>query len=202
VLTEPQIERYARHVLLREVGGIGQERLLRASLGLFASTGAIGWAVTYAALAGVGRISLTPGLIVPPRGFGALLPPSSAGAPLEVALAPALAAFNPDVRLSLDPSRPAAELVLVDGAAPRPGVRLRAAGVSALVAPASTCDRCFDALLAPAEASPEADALAGSLGATILLSHLAAGAPLPEHALRAGPTGLETTGLAACPHDG
>jgi adenylyltransferase/sulfurtransferase len=58
-LTETQIQRYSRHILLPEVGGIGQVRLLESSV-LIVSTvkevGAAAVAGTYLVAGGLGRI--------------------------------------------------------------------------------------------------------------------------------------------------
>ena len=56
--SEEQIERYARHIVLREVGGIGQAKLLDASV-LLVGTGGLGSPLLmYLAAAGVGRIGI------------------------------------------------------------------------------------------------------------------------------------------------
>ncbi|HUS65446.1 MAG TPA: ThiF family adenylyltransferase, partial [Kofleriaceae bacterium] len=58
-LREDQIRRYARHVLLPDVGGRGQERLLAAAVAVDLGGGpAAVAAVAYLAAAGVGRIAL------------------------------------------------------------------------------------------------------------------------------------------------
>jgi molybdopterin/thiamine biosynthesis adenylyltransferase len=60
-LSDDQIRRYSRHVLLAEVGGIGQERLL-ASRALVVGAGGLGCpAGLYLAAAGVGRIRIVDG---------------------------------------------------------------------------------------------------------------------------------------------
>lgn len=57
-LTEAEILRYSRHIILPEVGGRGQKRILNASV-LLAGLGAAGSAAAlYLAAAGVGRITL------------------------------------------------------------------------------------------------------------------------------------------------
>ena len=56
--SDPEIERYARHLVLREVGGPGQQRL-KASHVLIVGAGGLGApAALYLAAAGVGRITL------------------------------------------------------------------------------------------------------------------------------------------------
>ncbi len=62
-LSEEQIQRYSRHILLPGVGGIGQERLLASSVLLAfsaAEENAALVALTYLSAAGVGRIGWCP----------------------------------------------------------------------------------------------------------------------------------------------
>src|SRR5437763_15252955 len=57
-LTDAQQERYARHILLDELGGSGQERLLEASVRVRGTGRAARWAARYLAASGVGTLVL------------------------------------------------------------------------------------------------------------------------------------------------
>jgi adenylyltransferase/sulfurtransferase len=57
-LSDEQIERYARHIILQEVGGAGQERLLQSKVLLVGAGGLGSPLLTYLAAAGVGTIGL------------------------------------------------------------------------------------------------------------------------------------------------
>ena len=56
MLSDPQIERYSRQIILPQVGGKGQERLLRASVLVSGNSPLQAEALLYFAAAGVGRI--------------------------------------------------------------------------------------------------------------------------------------------------
>ena len=57
-LSDSQLERYARHVILDEVGEAGQEKLLASSVLLLGAGGLGSPMLLYLAAAGVGRIGI------------------------------------------------------------------------------------------------------------------------------------------------
>jgi molybdopterin/thiamine biosynthesis adenylyltransferase len=57
-LTPDELERYARHIMLRELGGPGQQKLLKAHVALVGLGALGGPAAMYLAAAGVGRLTL------------------------------------------------------------------------------------------------------------------------------------------------
>jgi len=57
-LTPEQLERYARHIMLREIGGPGQQKLLSAHVALVGLGALGGPAALYLAAAGVGALTL------------------------------------------------------------------------------------------------------------------------------------------------
>ena len=54
-LTPDQLQRYARHIMLRELGGVGQQKLLKAHVALVGLGALGGPAAMYLAAAGVGN---------------------------------------------------------------------------------------------------------------------------------------------------
>ena len=55
-LSDEQLDRYARHIVLKEIGGEGQRRLLAASIALVGAGGIGAPAIQYLAAAGIGNI--------------------------------------------------------------------------------------------------------------------------------------------------
>ena len=83
MLTDPQIERYSRQIILPEVGGRGQERLLAARLTVLAELDDLTPALNYLVGAGVGSIHLD----------------SPAGSQALHRVASEMSELNPDVRV-------------------------------------------------------------------------------------------------------
>jgi len=57
-LTDAQLERYARHIILREIGGAGQIRLLQSHVGVVGAGGIGAPLIPYLAASGIGRITV------------------------------------------------------------------------------------------------------------------------------------------------
>ncbi len=57
-LTDAQLDRYARHIVLKEIGGAGQQRLLAARVAVIGAGGIGSPVIQYLAAAGVGRLTL------------------------------------------------------------------------------------------------------------------------------------------------
>lgn len=101
-LSDDELDRYARHIVLRELGGRGQRRLRQARV-LVAGAGALGSPVLlYLAAAGVGRITVadddTVGLSNLQRQV--IFATADVGRPKVQAAAEALARLNPHVRVT------------------------------------------------------------------------------------------------------
>lgn len=115
--TEDQIRRYARHILLPEVGGAGQARLAAARV-LVVGAGGLGSPVAlYLAAAGVGTIGLVDDDVVDLSNLQRQIAHTTArvGMPKVASAAEAMRALNPEVRVEEHPVRlgPANALGLV-----------------------------------------------------------------------------------------
>ncbi len=102
-LTDAQLDRYARHILLREIGGRGQQRLL-ASHVLVIGAGGIGSpALLYLAAAGVGHLSIIDDDVVDLSNLQrqVIHTTDRLGTPKVESAAKAIAALNPDVKVTL-----------------------------------------------------------------------------------------------------
>ncbi|KAB8288989.1 adenylyltransferase [Bifidobacterium ramosum] len=98
-MNDEQLERYARHLILKGVGAKGQKRLLAASV-LIIGAGGLGSPVAlYLAAAGVGRIGLADGDVVDLSNLQRQIIHTTArvGQPKVESAAAAIRALNPDV---------------------------------------------------------------------------------------------------------
>jgi adenylyltransferase/sulfurtransferase len=115
-MTEAQVHRYARQLVLAGVGGRGQRRLLSASVALEVGpqAPAAHWAIAYLAAAGVGRIELdgdaASPVTEPEVAGGPLLIAADVGTPRIEALGRRVAALNPDVTVAAAAGAPRLEL--------------------------------------------------------------------------------------------
>ena len=114
-MTEEQIQRYARHILLPDVGGRGQARLLAGSISIDVAAGAATEvALAYLAAAGVGRLVLrgatADAVTAADVADGLLLGVGDLGRPRGAALADRLVALNPEVVVDEDDGPTALEL--------------------------------------------------------------------------------------------
>jgi adenylyltransferase/sulfurtransferase len=106
-LSDAQLERYARHIILKEIGGEGQKRLLRARVLVVGAGGLGSPCLQYLAAAGVGtlgivdddRVSLSNLQRQTIHGTG------DVGRPKVESAADAIARLNPDVRVERHPAR-------------------------------------------------------------------------------------------------
>jgi molybdopterin/thiamine biosynthesis adenylyltransferase len=119
-LTPEQLERYARHIMLRELGGVGQQKLLKAHVALVGLGALGGPAAMYLAAAGVGALTLIDDDAVTLSNLQrqVLFGTSDVGMPKTDAGKRELAAMNPDVRIETKATRLNASnaKALLDGA--------------------------------------------------------------------------------------
>ncbi len=93
-LSEDQVVRYSRHILLSALGGKGQERLLATGVTLTGQGAAQAVAAAYLAASGL-KVSAK-GRPVAPEETGFLLAADDVGRPLEAMMRAALLDANPD----------------------------------------------------------------------------------------------------------
>ena len=142
-LTDEQLDRYARHIVLREVGGGGQARLLSARVVVIGAGGIGSPAIQYLAAAGIGRLTIVDDDVVDRSNLQrqTLFTAADLGAPKAERAAAAAMRLNPDV------------------AAVARAVRIDAANAAGLIAGADVvldgCDN-FATRLAVADAAQRA----------------------------------------------
>ncbi|MGC4252929.1 MAG: HesA/MoeB/ThiF family protein [Sphingobium sp.] len=100
-LTDDQLERYARHIVLKEIGGAGQARLLSADVAVIGAGGIGSPAILYLAAAGVGTIRVIDDDAVALSNLQrqVLFGTADIGAPKAEAAMASVARLNPDVKL-------------------------------------------------------------------------------------------------------
>ena len=125
-LTDPQLDRYARHIVLKEIGGVGQARLLASHVALIGAGGIGSPAIQALAAAGIGRLTVIDDDLVALSNLQrqTLFGTADIGREKARVAADAVARLNPDVRVSPRVTRFSAETapallfgvdVLIDG---------------------------------------------------------------------------------------
>jgi molybdopterin/thiamine biosynthesis adenylyltransferase len=100
-LTDAQLDRYARHIVLKEIGGEGQKKLFAASVAVVGAGGIGCPAIQYLAAAGVGRLRIVDDDVVSLDNLQrqTLFGTQDVGRPKVDVAAEAVARLNPDVRV-------------------------------------------------------------------------------------------------------
>lgn len=101
MLSDVQLERYARHIVLKEIGGAGQARLLSADVAVIGAGGIGSPAILYLAAAGVGTIRVIDDDAVALSNLQrqVLFGTGDIGTPKAEGAMAAVARLNPDVKL-------------------------------------------------------------------------------------------------------
>lgn len=119
-LSDEELDRYARHIVLREVGGAGQMRLRAARVVVIGAGGIGSPAIQYLAAAGIGRIDIVDDDRVEPSNLQrqTIFATADTGRSKAEAAAERAHAINPFVDSRAHPARIAAENVaaLIGGA--------------------------------------------------------------------------------------
>ncbi|MGE0665425.1 MAG: ThiF family adenylyltransferase [Sphingomonadales bacterium] len=108
--TDDQIERYARHIILKEIGGAGQQKLLAAKVLVVGAGGLGSPLLMYLAAAGVGTLGIVDDDTVSLSNLQRQILHHTAdiGRPKTASAAESIAALNPDVRVIVHEERLAA----------------------------------------------------------------------------------------------
>ena len=102
MLTEEQIERYSRHIILKEVGGKGQQKLLDAKVMIIGAGGLGSPIALYLAAAGVGTIGIADADVVELSNLQRQIAHQTKdiGVPKVLSAREKMEAMNPDVRVN------------------------------------------------------------------------------------------------------
>ncbi len=102
-LSDAELERYARHIVLKEIGGVGQQRLKAATVALIGAGGIGNPAIQYLAAAGVGTLRVIDHDAVALSNLQrqTLFGTRDVGTSKVVAAAQAVARLNPGVRVEM-----------------------------------------------------------------------------------------------------
>jgi molybdopterin/thiamine biosynthesis adenylyltransferase len=106
-LADDQLDRYARHIVLREIGGEGQRKLLDAHVVLVGAGGIGCPALQYLAAAGLGRLTVIDDDLVSLDNLQRqiLFGTADVGRPKVEVVREAVERLNPDVRFAETPDR-------------------------------------------------------------------------------------------------
>lgn len=99
-LTDDQLDRYARHIVLKEIGGAGQAKLVAARIAVIGAGGIGCPAIQYLAAAGIGEIRVIDDDVVSLSNLQrqVLFGTDDVGRPKVQVAAEAIGRLNPDVR--------------------------------------------------------------------------------------------------------
>jgi adenylyltransferase/sulfurtransferase len=102
-LTDPELDRYARHIVLKEIGGAGQQRLKDATVALIGAGGIGSPAIQYLAAAGIGTLRVIDDDAVALSNLQrqTLFGTRDVGTSKVVAAAQTVARLNPHVRVDM-----------------------------------------------------------------------------------------------------
>lgn len=106
-LSDEQLDRYARHIVLREVGGSGQLKLLNAKVAVIGAGGIGAPALMYLAAAGVGQLGIIDDDVVSLSNLQRQIihKTQAVGHPKTQSAKNAITDINPDVQVDLHKTR-------------------------------------------------------------------------------------------------
>ena len=106
-LNDQQLERYARHIILKEVGGAGQQKLLKSKVLVIGAGGLGSPVLMYLAAAGVGTLGIVDDDEVTLSNLQRQIihATESLGARKVDSAEKTIAALNPDINVNLHPVR-------------------------------------------------------------------------------------------------